>query len=138
MSLRVAVLVFGAVVFPPLPVFLLCGISPQLLVALLLSLAGHLPGVAYALYVIYQDTHERRPLPDIESFTVSTTSPPTAVVVKPIEEPLLSNRHKDDPHQSKTTHSTPEQGPSDPTDFHNVSQPPPAYDLIVGDNKIQI
>lgn len=136
MSLRIAILVVAAFVFPPLPVFLLLGVSPQLLVSLILSLAGHLPGVVYALYVVHQDTVHARRVRDIEQ------------VVSPLEEPLLDQRDpqtssgdklggKSVPKQSNKQLSTPlvsSEGSSTPSE---TPQGPPAYETVVGDNKIQ-
>lgn len=40
---------------PPLAVLLKKGLSKQVLIALVLQLLGHIPGVIYALYVITRD-----------------------------------------------------------------------------------
>jgi uncharacterized membrane protein YqaE (UPF0057 family) len=40
---------------PPVAVLLKKGLGKQVLIALLLQILGHIPGVVYALYVITQD-----------------------------------------------------------------------------------
>jgi uncharacterized membrane protein YqaE (UPF0057 family) len=44
-----------AFLLPPAAVALKTGLSRKLLIALLLQLLGHIPGVIYALYVISRD-----------------------------------------------------------------------------------
>ena len=44
-----------AFLLPPLAVALRTGLSRKVLIALLLQLLGHIPGVIYALYVISRD-----------------------------------------------------------------------------------
>lgn len=47
------ILVLLALVFPPLPVWIKCGIcSAESLIGIALSILGYIPGVIYALYVI--------------------------------------------------------------------------------------
>jgi uncharacterized membrane protein YqaE (UPF0057 family) len=44
-----------AFLLPPLAVALRTGLSRKVLIALLLQLLGHIPGVIYALYIISRD-----------------------------------------------------------------------------------
>ncbi len=45
-----------AFLLPPVAVALKTGLTSKVLIALLLQLLGHIPGVIYALYIISQDT----------------------------------------------------------------------------------
>lgn len=45
-----------AIFFPPLPVAMLKGVGEELLISVLLTLLAWLPGLIYALWVIF--THE--------------------------------------------------------------------------------
>ena len=41
-----------AILFPPLGVFLQVGFSPQLLLNILLTLLGYIPGIIHAVWII--------------------------------------------------------------------------------------
>jgi uncharacterized membrane protein YqaE (UPF0057 family) len=45
-----------ALLLPPVAVALKTGLSSKVLIALLLQLLGHVPGVIYAFFIISQDT----------------------------------------------------------------------------------
>ncbi len=47
-----------AFLLPPLAVALKKGLGKKVLIALVLQLLGHIPGVIYALYIITQDDEQ--------------------------------------------------------------------------------
>ena len=57
---------FVAFFIPPLGVYLQEGLSKRHWLALLLTILGFVPGVLYAVYVIFQHESQPRPLPPLD------------------------------------------------------------------------
>ncbi|KAK9472367.1 uncharacterized protein V1510DRAFT_129405 [Dipodascopsis tothii] len=134
-------LILLAIVFPPLPVWIKTGVcSCESLVNILLCMLGYIPGLLHSWYVVatyteleYEEDLEAgairqpgrrsfpfygrvvyQPLAQEEELIVSSPQPVPAPVA-PAPEPAAEE----------------EAGPAEP------SSAPPAYSIIMGDNKVQ-
>lgn len=132
-TVRNAILIAGAFVLPPLPVFLIFGFSMQLLLGVVLSLMGHVPGVLYALWVIWLDNSERNGQTDIES------APSTSFFEEEPALPPIAAEDSQDASEHSNHHdlSKPIQSSSNNEEGSLENGAPPAYDNVVGDFKIQ-
>ena len=52
--------IIAAILLPPLGVFLTMGVSPALLINVLLTLLGWIPGIIHALWIISKQSEQAR------------------------------------------------------------------------------
>lgn len=70
-----------ALVLPSLAIAMLEGASRRWWIACLLTLLGFVPGVVYALTILYR--HEARPFPELGAPALAARRPPTGGAARP-------------------------------------------------------
>lgn len=150
---------FLAILFPPLPVWVKCGIcSADSVINILLCVLGFLPGLLHAWYII-----AKFPEPDYGNYERvgdSEHGRVTYIVVSQDDEGRRSQRPRGQGQQAKparqgnmsygtsqgggNSHAgsssapPPQQGHANGGEGSSDDQPPPSYaQVVMGDNKIQ-
>ncbi|SPN99688.1 related to SNA2 Integral mebrane protein [Cephalotrichum gorgonifer] len=121
-----------AILFPPLPVWVKCGIcSTESLLNFLLFLLGYIPGLLHAWYIIakYPESFEYEPLDHEQGRRV------TYVVIS--DSPRPSPPPQRHPQQHNISYGTTSQGGSEAQAGSSQACPPSYAEVVSGDHKIQ-
>ena len=81
---------FTAFFIPPLGVYLQEGLSARHWIALLLTVLGFVPGVLYAVYVIFEHESQPRPLPPLERMRERAVGNGASAEARPAESSEMS------------------------------------------------
>lgn len=116
---RKVILVVASVLCPPLAIFLVDGCSVQLLIGCLLALAGHIPGMLFALYVVHRHFNPPEGYLDLE------------------QQPRITVQDDDEQTLGQPFAEGSSDGQSAAAADDATAPPPPAYETVLGDHKIQ-
>ncbi|KAI4870113.1 hypothetical protein F4820DRAFT_405118 [Hypoxylon rubiginosum] len=136
-----------AILFPPLPVWVKCGLcSADSIINILLCMLGYIPGLLHAWYIIskFPETYEYEAVPpdDERGHVYVFVQQPER---EPQPQPKPSNAPPSHPNYGGTSNgnsnnhaaSSSSAGPANGHDEGGAAAPPTYAEAVKGDNKIQ-